>query len=56
MHGLFCEDINYGADVARGSPILEPVRFISGETGCLKVFGRSHFGDSFAQSGVDFPR
>jgi hypothetical protein len=32
------------------------IRFIPGETGYLKVFGRSHFGDSFAQSGVAFLR
>jgi hypothetical protein len=31
-------------------------RFFPGETGCLKAFGRSHFGDSFAQIGVDFLR
>jgi hypothetical protein len=28
------------------------LRFIPGETGCLKVFGCSHFGGLFPQSGV----
>jgi CRISPR/Cas system-associated protein Cas10 (large subunit of type III CRISPR-Cas system) len=30
------------------------IRFSLGETGRLKVLGRSHIGDSFAQNGVDF--
>jgi hypothetical protein len=30
------------------------IRFIPGEAGCWKMFGRSHFGGSFTQSGVVF--
>jgi hypothetical protein len=32
------------------------IRFIPAETGCSKVLGHSHFGDSFTQNGVDFLR